>query len=299
MLILDRIYHNIATHSQANARWSYTDPPLAQTPRDLKFVYKPDPGWPWLIFDHDQIELRLVAAECKDQTMLEALGKGWDLHIMACCAMFKLPMPPVLKDPIHAPENLDWRTIHRWLGCNHEADVCGKDDIRRVFSKRYSHRQSYGGTARKAGSIPGAAVLGLTSKDLVQMAYARAAMFPRLIAWQNEVAETGSKSGETRTWAGRRRRYLSRGTTYTRGEMLDHPMQAGTQDIEHMIFLAIPAHVEPDYLIKFGSGDSQTWAFREPRYEEAKVKVREIAQPRLQINGTWMDFSASFKERVA
>ena len=298
MLIVERIYHNIATHTQANARWSYTDPPLAQTPRDLRFIYRPDPDWPWLTFDHDQIELRLVAAACQDSTMLEGLAKGWDLHLMACCAMFKLALPPMLKDPVHAPENADWKIIHHWTPCQHEVDMCGKDDIRRHFSKTFSHRASYGGTAKKAGDIPGAKRLGLTQKDLLQMSLARQAMFPRLYQWQNEVVEVGSRTGETRTWDGRRRRYLGRGNTYLRGEMLDHPMQAGVQGIETVIFLSIANYFGRDALFKYGMSDSQTWAFCASRYEEARVKVRELAQPTLVINGVSMTFPASFKERL-
>jgi len=296
--IVERVYHSIATHTQANARWSYSDPPLAQTPRDLRYLYKPDKGWPWITFDHDQIELRLVAAACQDPTMLEGFSKGWDLHLLGCCAMFKLPLPPMLKDPVHAPENTDWRTLHHWTPCQHEVDMCGKDDIRRVLAKNFGHRESYGGTAKKAGDLPGAKRLGLTQKDLMQMSLARKAMFPRLYQWQNEVVEVGARTGETRTWDGRRRRYLGRGNTYLRGEMLDHPMQAGVQGIETVIFLSIADYFGQDALFKYGMSDSQTWAFCAPRYEEAKVKVRELAQPRLCINGTWMDFPASFKERL-
>ena len=298
MLIVERVFHTIATHTQKNARWSYTDPPLAQTPRDLRYIYRPDPGWPWITFDHDQIELRLVAANCKDAKMLEGLAKGWDLHLLACCAMFRLEPPPALKDPIHAPENTDWRLIHRWQPCNHEEDLCGKDDLRRVFAKNYGHRESYGGTVKRAGAIPGAKRLGLTQKDLAAMSIARKEMFPRLYQWQNEVVETGARTGETRAWDGRRRRYLARGTTYLKGEMLDHPMQAGVQAIETMIFLAICDHFGDDVLFKYGMSDSQSWAFRAHRYEEAKVKVRELAQPTLTIAGTPMHFPASFKERM-
>ena len=297
MKITERVFHTISTHSQNNARWSYTNPPLAQTPRDLRCIYKPDPSWPWITFDHDQIELRLVAANCKDATMLEGLEKGWDLHLLACCAMFKLPLPPELKDPIHAEANQDWRIEHRWQQCQHATDVCGKDDLRRVFAKQFGHRQSYGGTTKRAGDIPGAKKLGLTSKDLMQMSQNRSAMFPGLGRWQNEVVEVGTRTGETRAWDGRRRRYLGRGSTYLKGEMLDHPMQAGVQGIETAIFLSIAGYFKMDALFKYGMSDSQTWAFHAPRYEEAKVKVRELAQPRLCISGTWMDFPASFKER--
>ena len=230
--------------------------------------------------------------------MLEGFAKGWDLHFMACCAMFQLPLPPELKDPTHAEANADWRLVHRWQPCRHEEDVCGKDDIRRVFAKQFGHRQSYGGTVKKAGDIPGAKRLGLTSKALVQMSLARATMFPRLNQWQNEVVVVGTKTGETRAWDGRRRRYLGRGSTYLRGEMLDHPMQAGVQAIETVIFLSIVSHFGRDALFKFGMSDSQTWAFHAPRYEEAQVTVRELAQPRLCINGTWMTFPAGFKERM-
>lgn len=234
---------------------------------------------------------------CQDPTMLQGLQQGWDLHLLAACAMFELEQPPILKDPIHAPENKHWREKHHWMRCDHDADLCGKDDIRRNFSKRFGHRQSYGGTARKAKDIPGAKALGLSEKQLVRMSYARAALFPKLAQWQDEVVAVGSRTGETRTWAGRRRCYLGRGTSYTRGEMLDHPMQAGVQDIENMIFLQIVDEFQEKALFKQGKHDSQDWAFHVSVFDHAKVRVREIAQPVLVINGTPMLFTASFKER--
>ena len=212
--------------------------------------------------------------------------------------MFELKQPDVLKDPIHAPENDWWRKEYHWMRCDHDADLCGKDDIRRNFAKRFGHRQSYGGTARKAKDIPGAKALGLTERHLVRMSHARSALFPRLAAWQDEVVVIGAKTGETRTWAGRRRRYLGRGTSYTRGEMLDHPPQAGVQDIETMIFLQIVDEFQDEALFKQGKHDSQDWAFHMPVFERARVRVREIAQPTLVINGTPMLFTASFKERM-
>jgi hypothetical protein len=80
--------------------------------------------------------------------------------------------------------------------------------------------------------------------------------------------------------------------------MLDHPMQAGVQGIENLIFLAIVQHFGSDALYKFGMHDSQTWAFHAPRYEEAQEVVRRLAQPTLTINGTPMTFPAAFKERL-
>ena len=83
------------------------------------------------------------------------------------------------------------------------------------------------------------------------------------------------------------------------GEMLDHPMQAGVQGIENMIFLNIADYFREDSLFKMGMHDSQAWAFRETRFGEAQIKVREFAQPTLTIAGTEMYFPASFKERTA
>lgn len=297
-VVTTRIHHNINLHAQANGRWSYTDPPLAQLPKDLLTLYRPDKGWPWLIFDMDQIELRLVALECQDPTLLEAFDKGWDIHSLSAYAMFDLPQPPDLTDPSHSPLNEEWRKQVKWLECDHANEVCGKDDPRRHFSKQMGHRLSYGGTAKRAGDIPGAKVLGLKSKQLVEMAHKRANLLSKLILWQEETSRKGSLAGETRTWYGRRRCYLGRRGAYLKGQILDHPMQAGVVDLMMLIFLEIKESLNDDCYYVYGKHDSAIWAIRQDRWKEAVPLIKSIvSHPRL-INGRTVSFPASFKERL-
>lgn len=296
--VITRVHHHISLHAQANGRWSYTDPPLAQIPKDLLTIYKPDPGWPWLLFDMDQIELRLVAMECQDPTLLEAFEKGWDIHSLSAYTMFGLPLPPDLKDPSHSPENEEWRKLVKWLPCDHANEVCGKDDPRRHFAKTFSHRASYGGTAKRAGDIPGAKLLGLKSKDLVEMGHKRAALLPKLLTWQDEVARKGAQLGMTRTWYGRRRCYLGRRSAYLKGQILDHPMQAGVVDLMMLIFLEIKEALGNDVYYVYGKHDSQVWAIRQEKWDYALPVIKSVVANPREINGRLATFPASFKERM-
>jgi hypothetical protein len=127
-VILDRVHPRIATHSQANARFSTTDPPMATLPADLRDLYMPDEEWPWFGWDWDQQELRLIAAIANDHPLLEAFKNGWDVHTMNACDIFDIPYPIDLKNPHKSPSCAEWRATHGWGG---------KDDTRRVFSKRF------------------------------------------------------------------------------------------------------------------------------------------------------------------
>ena len=299
MNTIDRVHHEILLHSQRNARWSYNNPPLAQLPRDLATLYRPDPGWPWVEWDWDQLELRIVACLSRDATMLEVFAKGWDIHFMTACAVFGLDLPSQLKDPVHAEENAEWRRVMKWLTCNHLYGVCGKDDIRRTKgAKGLGHGISYGLTERGAANLPGARVLGLSGKD-VQRAFRNiSAMFPGRAAWQDRLVEEALRVGETRTWAGRRRRYLDRGKgNYLRGEILDQPAQAGAQDLSNEVFLEVAETFGADVIYKFGKHDSQIWGIRESEWDRITPQIRTlVTRPRM-IDGVEMTFPASFKER--
>jgi hypothetical protein len=157
---------------------------------------------------------------------------------------------------------------------------------------------SYGGTAKKAGDIPGAKVLGLKSRQLVEMANKRARLLPKLIAWQEETARKGALTGETRTWFGRRRCYLGRRGVYLKGQVLDHPMQAGVVDLMMLIFLEIKEALGKDCYYVYGKHDSAVWAIREEIWHEAGAIIRGIVTKPREVNGRTVSFPASFKERL-
>lgn len=80
--VVDRVHPRFLTHAQDNARWSTTDPPLAQLPSDLRHLLVPDPDWPWFGWDWDGQELRILAAIANDKPLLEAFANDWDVHSM-------------------------------------------------------------------------------------------------------------------------------------------------------------------------------------------------------------------------
>lgn len=295
MPIADRVYHSIKIHAQADARFSYTDPPLAQLPHDLRDLYVPDPGWPWLCWDMDQIEVRLHACYALDRPLLEAFEKGWDVHTLSYCDLFGQPRPPQLVDPIHAPENEAWRRERSWLACDHARHVCGKDDPRRHFGKTFLHRMCKGGEAKSAGDIPAARQLNLDKKGLVRAAHAWLAAHPAIVQYHRQVADQVRRTAMSRTFMGRRRVYNGKLADLGR-EALAHRDQAGTQDIMNHVFLSIKDRYGADVVYKYGMHDSMTWAVREERWADLAPGMRELAQPTWTINGVKMRFPAVFKE---
>lgn len=302
MEIIDHIHHHIAIHTQADARWSYTDPPLATIPPDLRDIYMPSEGWPWLSWDWDQIELRIQAAYAGDEPMLQAFAKGWDVHLLAACDIFGWPRPPQPTDPFHKGymENKAWLEEHGFQPCNHPHE-CAKDDRRRHFGKTAQHRLCKGGLAKNAGNIPGAKVIGIMGQAAVQAANAWLAAHPAIVQYHRRTIEGKNRTGETRTWAGRRRKYMHAGSS-SDNECLAHPDQAGTQDIANLTIIEISRTYgvlggkDWCYYV-YGNHDSQNWAIREERWEEVSAGIRRIAQQPRVIGGRMVEFPASFKER--
>lgn len=63
-------------------RPSCSDPNLQQTPRNniMRSCFGPPPGYDMLEIDYSQIELRLVADDANDKTMLKIFKEGGDIH---------------------------------------------------------------------------------------------------------------------------------------------------------------------------------------------------------------------------
>ena len=295
----DRIYHSIAIHTQNNARFSYTDPPLAQTPDDLRAIYEPDPDWPWLHWDMDQIELRIVAATARDLPLLEAFTAGLDVHLIATCEVFGLPKPPVLKDPVHAEENRGWLQQMGWMNCNHALEVCGKNDIRRTFGKNFQYRECFQKDAspENAMNMPAARALGLTLGDMTRADIYWKAAHPAIVAWQRRLIDEGRRTRETRDWYGTLRRYTDHLDNIP-SQILDHPSQAGCQAIMTQQLLQFKRKFKSAVYFVSGMHDSINLAIWAPRWDEIAPEVKKIVQQPHDIFGTIIPFPASFKVRT-
>ena len=282
--IRDRLYPQFQIHAQASGRWSTVDPPMAQLPKDLRDIVMPDMGEVWIEFDWDQAELRLLAALCGDQPLLEAFKNAWDVHTLNACDIFGLPYPPDRADPHGSPLAAQWREQVKWEG---------KNDLRRTFAKRFEYRLNYGGEPKTSGDIPGAKTLGLTPRHLVQAANRLLAAHPAKAEWRQRAAKEAIETGVTRTFMGRKRILLAREAGPRKREAYNHPLQGGVRDIANVTFLQI-ARAFPEMTFAFEMHDSQKWACPEDRVDAILPTVRGIVEQEFDVYGTKLTIPATF-----
>lgn len=286
--ILDRVYPRFATHTQDNARWSTTKPPMATLPDDLRYLYMPDPDWPWFGWDWDQQELRIIAALAKDKPLLDIFRNGWDVHTLNCCDIFGIPYPPNKKDPHGSGECRGWRERYGWKG---------KDDLRRVFAKRFVYRLNYGGDPRTAGDIPGARTLGLTPTRLVAASRAFLGAHPALAAWRRRIESETLRTKCVRSFVGRRRMLHGQGKPIIRAAY-DYPMQAGGVEMYNLTIIAIVQKFGSKVQFKYGMHDSQAWGIHRPIFHmDTFLGIREIVERKWTINGEDIIIPGSFYTR--
>ena len=285
---VERIYPEFSIHAQANARWSTTGVPMAQLPEHLRDIVRPDEGCVWLGYDWDQIELRILAALAQDQPLLEAFAKGWDLHTLNMSDLFGLPYPVDRVDPHRSHADTDWRTQLTWRG---------KEDIRRVFAKRFVYRLCYGGDPRKSGDIPGAKQLNLDAAKLSQAANRFLLAHPALSAWRAQVAQTVAavRFPTVRTFMGRRRVLLSEGPKRIR-EAYDYPMQAAVSDVANCTAVQIYREL-PDVHFMYQMHDGWWWQCVQHGAVTTMKRLKEIVEQAWTVNEHVIAFPATFKVR--
>ena len=287
LLHADRIYANQRPDAQATGRWSTTEPPLAQLPDDLRDIVVPDPGYDLIGFDFDQIELRLQAVEAGDADLLGVFERGEDVHTMNTCDIFGLPRPPTLKDPHKSPACAAWREAVHWEG---------KDDPRRVFSKRFVYRNNYGGDPAMAGDIPGAKQLGLDGPKLVAASNRYLARHPAIARYWGGIRRQVAAKREIRSFLGRRRRLLGKTAKAIRAAY-DHPMQGGCTDVFNLTCIAIKERW-PFLIWAWGMHDSQYWLCPKSKTAEVMQELPAIVEREWVINGRTIRFTAAYKAPV-
>ncbi len=280
----ERVYPSIKIHAQASGRWSITDPPLQQFPGYLQDLLIPDEGEAWIGWDWDQIELRVLAALSKDKSYLDAFEHDWDVHTLNACAIFAIPEPRDKKDPHGSEIDGEWRAVHSWAG---------KEDIRRSFAKRFVYRLNYGGDARTAGDIPGAAQLGLTANGLVTASNRYLAAHPAMAAWRLEVAANARTQRVSRTFMGRRRRLLGEGPASIR-EAYNHPMQGAVSDILNLTTVQIGEEISYASLV-YTVHDAAWWAVPQGTEDEFKSRAYPIITQAWDIGGVQLRIPAKWK----
>ena len=85
-----KLHPTINQAAAVTGRVSYSDPNLQNVPRKdsgrgsehmhARRPFIPRPGYVWLLYDYEQLELRILAAISEEPTMLKAIRAGEDLH---------------------------------------------------------------------------------------------------------------------------------------------------------------------------------------------------------------------------
>ena len=266
------VYPDQAIHAQKSGRWSTTGPPIAQLPKDMRGVLQPFPGFCWLSWDLDQAELRILAALSRSRFLVECFDNNWDIHTLTACTIFGLPVPPDKVDPHKSHCSEAWRVRVNWQG---------KDDPRRVFSKRGRYKLNYGGDFRS--KIPGQKHLGL-DKDALEQAL-RTILYsdPDLIRWRASEAAQVAKTGYSMTFLGRMLRIMSTGAKRER-QGYDHPMQGAVSDITNLTDIQIKRTL-PYLSFSWHMHDSRKWNCPLGKENEAREIVSEIVNQPWNING--------------
>lgn len=134
-----RIHCQFSLTGTRSGRIASFDPNLQQLPRDgdIKRIYTSRFGNAGCMYQGDlsQIELRLIAAACGDETMVNAYRNNVDLHSLTCSRIFNIPYE-------HFSEE---HTM--WLQNNGKKDEAKKLKLKRTVAKTCNFLTGYGGGA--------------------------------------------------------------------------------------------------------------------------------------------------------
>jgi DNA polymerase I-like protein with 3'-5' exonuclease and polymerase domains len=288
--VVDRVYPNFAIHTQKNARWSTTNPPLAQLPSDLRDIIIPDDGECWPHWDWKGMELHFLECHSGSRILKDAHDNGVDLHTWTMCKMFGFKLPTNLKDPFGDPANQWWRDKY---------SLHSSGDPRRVFSKSARFEMNYGGTGATAASK--AIRMGLSKAEVNRALNNLLTADTDYYRWRQQIERQVKATRIVRTFTGRPRRFLSIGKEggtqvppKVVREALDYPMQAGVSDVANLTIVEM-TRVYPQLAI--------AWTMHDAQYYHCKVEdltpeliegIQAIAMTEYTIEGRKKCFPLDF-----
>ena len=245
------IYPHINIHAQASGRWSITDPPLQQLPKDLEDLLCPDDDEVWIRWDWKQCEPRFLAYLAEDRVMIDTFARGDDPYTQDAQDLFG--------------------TVELANG-------------QRDFTKRFRLKLSYGGMP--ASDTPGARVLGLSKAQLAQAGTRYFTRHPALRTYWQEIDRSvkGWKDKSyiiSRAYDGRRRMITGNRAAVQR-EAKNHPMQGSVAGLLNSTCVLIK-HALPYARLVTTKHDDGTFAVPSTRQDEALVAMRAIIEREVEV----------------
>jgi DNA polymerase-1 len=170
-----RIHTSFNQLVAATGRLSSSSPNLQNIPirselgRRIRAAFVPEPGWRFVAADYSQIELRILAHVCGEESLIEAFRRGEDIHR---------------------------RTASEVFGVSVEAVTAEQRDL----AKTTNFSVIYGVTA--FGLSRGLAISQKEAQEFLDRFFAR---HPRVKAYLDRTVAEGRERGWVATLAGRRR----------------------------------------------------------------------------------------------
>lgn len=211
--VCERVYPDVSQHTQANGRWSWTDPPMTGVPKSLHHIFIPDPGTAWLIYDYKRMEPTIDAYLCNDVATQEAIEAGKDIYKEGTI-----------------------ETFGRY-----------SDPLKKVF-KAVKLSLSYGKDPHNLHKIPNIMNYGLNKEQLTKAAYNYLAAHPGKTQWMSRKRRDIRLTQVSRTPFGRLR-WLMAHTHDMEKEGLNHPMQATATDITNLTIIKLCERMPYAYVV--------------------------------------------------
>lgn len=237
-LVGERVHPYIGP-DQASGRWSMKDPGLTVfgkrggKARERGIMLADSDDEVLVAIDADQVDARVIAAECQDTEYMKLFAPGMDLHSEVAFRVWP---------DMHKHGSDCHREAKPDCNCGVTAKChCELRDRAKVFGHGFSYGLGANGMARQHGvdvSVAQSFVRGMTEA------------FPRLAEWKAEIREAAGSLGFDEpvpandayrilhTWAGRPVR-VERDRAYTQATALIG--QGGTRDVMAEAILRLPA----------------------------------------------------------
>jgi DNA polymerase I-like protein with 3'-5' exonuclease and polymerase domains len=241
--VCERVYPDVSQHTQANGRWSWTDPPMTGVPKSLHHIFVPDPGTAWLIYDYKRMEPTIDAYLCNDVATQQAIEAGKDIY-----------------------KEGTLETFGRY-----------SDPLKKVF-KAVKLSLSYGKDPHNLHKIPNIMNYGLSKEQLTKSAYNYLAAHPGKTQWMARKKRDIKATQVSRTPFGRMR-WLMAHTHDMEKEGLNHPMQATATDITNLTIIRICERLPYAYIVN-NRFDEVHWSVPVEKVEEARrIVASTVAEP--------------------
>jgi len=86
----EKVYTSYQITGTATGRLSSVDPNLQNIPPELRHIFIPRTGNVFIGFDYKQLELTVAALLAEEQTLLDIISSGEDIHDNISCQLFKI-----------------------------------------------------------------------------------------------------------------------------------------------------------------------------------------------------------------